>query len=168
MKHYRKQIDRFFLYVKILFVTNDFQYWWQYVNRFYNFLQKPIYSFYQKFNSILAINSFHSFILFDCTTICVIWQSPTIWVISISNITIFTVIWITMVGMNMARLYGLLPSKDWSLYNTTLYRPLLALALLGMFTILVALRLLRLIKLPFAKKLVIWRCFHFRFIHRCN
>ena len=106
-----------------------------------------------------AINCFHSSIWFDCTTICVIWQSPNIWVIFISNITIFTVIWITMEGMNTARLYGLLPSKDWSLYNTTFCRPLLALALLGMLTILVALRLQRLIRLSFAKKLVIWRCF---------
>ena len=135
---------------------------------FERFSTKNIYWFYRAFNYMVAINSFHSFVSFDCTTICVIWQSPNIWAISISNITIFTVIWITIEGMNTARLYGLLPSKDWSLYNTTFCRPLLALALLGMLTILVALRLQRVIRLAFAKKLVIWRCFYFRFSVRCN
>ena len=130
-----------------------------------------IFLFYRIFHFMRAIkflggmsNMFHLIL----QHICVIWQSPNIWVIPISNITIFTVIWITMEGMNMARLYGLLPSKDWSLYNTTFCRPLLALALLGMLTILVALRLQRVIRLAFAKKLVIWRCFYFRFSVRCN
>ena len=37
-----------------------------------------------------------------------------------------------MEGMNMARLYGLLPSKDWSLYNTTALNDSQAFASLGL------------------------------------